>query len=149
MKPFFVLIVVFVVSNLSTLLLKGTVDYFFSGKIALAVMLLFTSLGHLLYTEGMTLMLPEFIPFKKEMIYATGLLEALAAIGLFVPQMSRITGILLIVFFLLVLPTNIRANLKHINYETATFDGPGPNYLCFRIPFQILLIAWTYYFAIR
>lgn len=127
MKPFFVLIVVFVVSNLSTLLLKGTVDYFFSGKIALAVMLLFTSLGHLLYTEGMTLMLPEFIPFKKEMIYATGLLEALAAIGLFVPQVSRMTGILLLFFFLLVLPTNIRANLKHINYETATFDGPGPN----------------------
>ncbi len=149
MKPLFVLIVVFVVSNLSTLLLKGTVDYFLSGKIALAVMLLFTSLGHLLYTQGMTLMLPEFIPFKKEVIYTTGLLEVLAAIGLFVPQVSRITGILLFVFFLLILPTNIRANLKHLNYETATFDGLGPNYLWFRIPFQILLIAWTYYFVIR
>ncbi|WP_333862152.1 DoxX family protein [Sphingobacterium sp.] len=149
MKPLFVLIVVFVVSNLSTLLLKGTVDYFLSGKIALAVMLLFTSFGHLLYTKGMSLMLPEFIPFKKEVIYATGLLEVLAAIGLFVPQVSRMTGILLFVFFLLILPANIRANLKHLNYETATFDGPGPNYLWFRIPFQILLIAWTYYFVIR
>lgn len=149
MKPLFVLIIVFIVSSLIIKLLKGEMDDALAGKIALALMLVFTSLGHLLYTDGMTLMLPEFIPFKKEMIYATGLVEVMAAIGLFVPQVSRITGLLLIVFFLLILPTNIRANLKHINYETATFNGPGPSYLWFRIPFQLLLIAWTYYFVIR
>ena len=149
MKPFFVLIIVFIVSSLIIKLLKGEMDDALAGKIALALMLVFTSLGHLLYTDGMTLMLPEFIPFKKEMIYATGLVEVMAAIGLFVPQVSRITGLLLIVFFLLILPTNIRANLKHINYETATFNGPGPSYLWFRIPFQLLLITWTYYFVIR
>jgi len=149
MKPLFVLIIVFIVSSLIIRLLKGEMDDALAGKIALALMLVFTSLGHLLYTDGMTLMLPEFIPFKKEMIYATGLVEVMAAIGLFVPQVSRITGLLLIVFFLLILPTNIRANLKHINYETATFNGPGPSYLWFRIPFQLLLIAWTYYFVIR
>jgi len=149
MKPLFVLIIVFIVSSLIIRLLKGEMDDALAGKIALALMLVFTSLGHLLYTDGMTLMLPEFIPFKKEMIYATGLVEVMAAIGLFVPQVSRITGLLLIVFFLLILPTNIRANLKHINYETATFNGPGPSYLWFRIPFQLLLITWTYYFVIR
>ncbi|KKO89848.1 membrane protein [Sphingobacterium sp. Ag1] len=149
MKPFFVLIVVCIISNLVLLLLKGDMDILLAGKVGLAVMLLFTALGHLLYTKGMMLMLPDFVPFKKEMIYGTGLMEFMAAIGLFVPQVSRITGILLIVFFLLVLPTNIRANLKRINYETATFDGAGPNYLWFRIPFQILLIVWTYYFVVH
>ena len=149
MKPLFVLIIVFIVSSLIIKLLKGEMDDALAGKIALALMLVFTSLGHLLYTDGMMLMLPEFIPFKKGIIYATGLVEVMAAIGLFVPQVSRITGLLLIVFFLLILPTNIRANLKHINYETATFNGPGPSYLWFRIPFQLLLIAWTYYFVIR
>ena len=59
-------------------------DILLAGKVGLAVMLLFTALGHLLYTKGMMLMLSDFVPFKKEMIYGTGLMEFMAAIGLFV-----------------------------------------------------------------
>jgi len=149
MKPFFVLLTVFLISNLVIRQYKGDMDYHLAGKIALAATLLFTSLGHLIYTKGMLLMLPDFIPLKKEMIYVTGLLEVMGAFGLFIPALSRLTGMLLIVFFLLILPTNIYASIKHLNYETATFDGKGPGYLWFRIPFQLLLIGWTYYFVLR
>ncbi|RKE56947.1 DoxX family protein [Sphingobacterium detergens] len=149
MKPLFVLLTVFLISNLVIRQYKGDMDYHLAGKIALAATLLFTSLGHLIYTKGMLLMLPDFIPLKKEMIYMTGLLEVMAAFGLFIPALSRLTGMLLIVFFILILPTNIYASMRHLNYETATFDGKGPGYLWFRIPFQLLLIGWTYYFVLR
>ncbi|MNG54180.1 hypothetical protein D3C87_453100 [compost metagenome] len=149
MKPLFVLLTVFLISNLVIRQYKGDMDYHLAGKIALAATLLFTSLGHLIYTKGMVLMLPDFIPLKKEMIYMTGLLEVMGAFGLFIPSLSRLTGMLLIVFFILILPTNIYASMRHLNYETATFDGKGPGYLWFRIPFQLLLIGWTYYFALR
>jgi len=149
MKPLFVLLTVFLISNLVIRQYKDDMDYHLAGKIALAATLLFTSLGHLIYTKGMLLMLPDFIPLKKEMIYVTGLLEVMGAFGLFIPALSRLTGMLLIVFFLLILPTNIYASIKHLNYETATFDGKGPGYLWFRIPFQLLLIGWTYYFVLR
>lgn len=149
MKPLFVLLTVFFISNLIIRQYKGDIDYYLAGKIALAATLLFTSLGHLIYTKGMVLMLPDFIPLKKEIIYVTGLLEVMGAFGLFIPSLSRLTGMLLIVFFILILPTNIYANMRHLNYETATFDGKGPGYLWFRIPFQLLLIGWTYYFALR
>lgn len=149
MKPFFVLLTVFLISNLVIRQYKDDMDYHLAGKIALAATLLFTSLGHLIYTKGMVLMLPDFIPLKKEMIYVTGLLEVMGAFGLFIPALSRLTGMLLIVFFILILPTNIYASMKHLNYETATFDGKGPGYLWFRIPFQLLLIGWTYYFVLR
>lgn len=149
MKPLFVLLTVFLISNLVIRQYKGDMDYHLAGKIALAATLLFTSLGHLIYTKGMLLMLPDFIPLKKEMIYMTGLLEVMAAFGLFIPALSRLTGMLLIVFFILILPTYIYASMRHLNYETATFDGKGPGYLWFRIPFQLLLIGWTYYFVLR
>ncbi|WP_454879923.1 DoxX family protein [Sphingobacterium detergens] len=149
MKPLFVLLTVFLISNLVIRQYKGDMDYHLAGKIALAATLLFTSLGHLIYTKGMVLMLPDFIPLKKEMIYMTGLLEVMGAFGLFIPSLSRLKGMLLIVFFILILPTNIYASMRHLNYETATFDGKGPGYLWFRIPFQLLLIGWTYYFALR
>lgn len=149
MKPLFVLLTVFFISNLVIRQYKGDMDYHLAGKIALATTLLFTSLGHLIYTKGMVLMLPDFIPLKKEIIYVTGLLEVMGAFGLFIPSISRLTGILLIVFFILILPTNIYASMRHLNYETATFDGKGTEYLWFRIPFQLLLIGWTYYCVLR
>ncbi|WP_286858149.1 MULTISPECIES: DoxX family protein [Sphingobacterium] len=148
MKPLFVLLIVFIIGNLVIRQYRGYMDYHLAGKIALAATLLFTSLGHLIYTKGMMLMLPDFIPLKKEMIYLTGLLEVMAAFGLFVPSLSRLTGILLIVFFILILPTNIFASIRHLNYETATYDGKGTGYLWFRIPFQVFLICWTYYFVL-
>ncbi|RKO69849.1 hypothetical protein D7322_20005 [Sphingobacterium puteale] len=149
MKPLFVLLTVFFISNLVIRQYKGDMDYHLAGKIALATTLLFTSLGHLIYTKGMVLMLPDFIPLKKEIIYVTGLLEVMGAFGLFIPSISRLTGMLLIVFFILILPTNIYASMRHLNYETATFDGKGTEYLWFRIPFQLLLIGWTYYCVLR
>ncbi|QIH32985.1 hypothetical protein [Sphingobacterium sp. DR205] len=148
MKPLFVLLIVFIIGNLVIRQYRGYMDYHLAGMIALAATLLFTSLGHLIYTKGMMLMLPDFIPLKKEMIYLTGLLEVMAAFGLFVPSLSRLTGILLIVFFILILPTNILASIRHLNYETATYDGKGTGYLWFRIPFQVFLICWTYYFVL-
>ncbi|PUV26152.1 DoxX family protein [Sphingobacterium athyrii] len=148
MKPLFVLLIVFIIGNLVIRQYRGYMDYHLAGKIALAATLFFTSLGHLIYTKGMMLMLPDFIPLKKEMIYLTGLLEVMAAFGLFVPSLSRLTGILLIVFFILILPTNIFASIRHLNYETATYDGKGTGYLWFRIPFQVFLICWTYYFVL-
>jgi uncharacterized membrane protein len=55
----------------------------------------------------------------------------------------------LIVFFVLLLPANINAAIKHIDYQKGTFEGQGLNYLWFRIPLQILFIVWTYMSAIK
>lgn len=149
MKPLFILLVGCIVSNIMIWLVKGAMDYALAGKIALALMLVFTALGHHMYTQGMMLMLPDFIPFKRETVYITGLFEVLAAVGLFIPLLSQGIGVLLIIFFLAILPANIRACQRYLNYETGAFDGHGPSYLWFRIPFQLLLICWTYYFVIR
>lgn len=130
-------------------LVKGNYNYLLAGKIALATMLLFTALGHFLYTKGMTLMIPDSIPFRQEIIYLTGFIEIAAAIGIFIPNIKIATAILLIIFFILILPTNIYAAVKHLNYQTGTFDGNGISYLWFRIPFQLLLICWTYYFVFK
>ncbi|WP_294205577.1 hypothetical protein [uncultured Chryseobacterium sp.] len=149
MKPLFVLAGVFALSLIATRILKHDFDDKLSGKVALAVMLLFTSAGHFLYAKGMAMMLPEAMPFRMELVYLTGIIEMAAAIGIFFPALKSVTGILLIVFFILILPANIFAAMRHLNYETGTFDGKGLSYLWFRIPFQLLLIAWTYFFVVK
>ena len=68
--------------------------------------------------------------------------------GLLIPRLQEITAWLLIVFFIVILPANISAALKHIDYEKGTYEGPGANYLWFRVPLQLFFMAWVYYFVI-
>ncbi|GAB3650877.1 hypothetical protein GCM10028791_18780 [Echinicola sediminis] len=116
---------------------------------ALSIMLCFTAMGHFMFTEGMAKMLPDFLPYKQAAIYFTGLIEVAAAISIHLPKMRRLTAGLLILFFLLILPSNIKAAMENLNYQTGTYDGPGLSYLWFRIPFQLLLIGWTYWFVAK
>ncbi|MDO5509288.1 MAG: hypothetical protein Q4F57_01195 [Weeksellaceae bacterium] len=149
MKPLIVLLTVFCLSLLATKIFNKRVNFLLSGKIALAVMLVFTSIAHFMFTQPMAMMLPDFIPSKTAIIYFTGFLEIAAAIGIFIPKIRHWVGVLLIAFFILILPANIYAAINNINYETGNTDGPGISYLWFRIPFQILLIAWTYFFVLK
>lgn len=149
MKPLFVLTGAFFLSILVSYLLTAKTNVILSGKIALASMLIFTALGHFMYTKGMSKMLPECVPSRTAVIYFTALLEVAAAIMIFVPSSERITGLLLILFFIALLPANIYAAVKKLNYETGGLDGPGTIYLWFRVPFQILLMIWTYVFVVK
>ena len=149
MKPLTILLSVFCVSLLVMKFVRGNAEFALSGKIAMSAMLIFTALGHFAFTEGMSKMLPGFIPFKTETVYLTGVIEILAAIGLLIPNFRVVTAWLLIVFFILILPANVYAAIKHINYQKGTFDGNGLMYLWFRIPLQVLFIVWTYFSAIK
>ena len=149
MKPLFVLLGAFIISLLVIKLFTKTFDFPLSGRIAMAVMLVFTAMGHFAFIKGMTMMLPDFIPFKTEVIYLTGIIEIIAAVGLLIPITRVWTGWALIIFFILLLPGNIKAAIDHIDYQKGTFDGNGPAYLWFRIPLQLLFIVWTYISAIK
>lgn len=149
MKPLYVLLGSFVGSLLITKLVTGGFDYLLSGRIAMSVMLLFTAVGHFAFTKGMVMMMPDFFPFKRQLVQFTGLIEIAAAAGLLLPATRQTTAWLLIVFFVLILPANINAAIKRIDYQKATYEGPGAGYLWFRIPLQLLFIGWVYWFALR
>lgn len=149
MKPLTILILSFALSLLAMRYVSGSWNYALAGRIVLSVMLLFTALGHFLYPKGMAMMLPGAIPGKVALIYLTGLVEAAAAIGLLLHRTQAITGMLLIVFFILILPANIYAAIKRVDFQKETLDGPGPGYLWFRVPLQVLFICWTYFSAVR
>lgn len=119
-----------------------------AGRIAMAAMLVLTTIGHFLFTKGMAMMIP-FLPFPKEIVYVTGFIELIAAIALLLPKHKTLTGWFLILFFILLLPANIYAAANHINIKTGTYDGEGLDYLWFRIPLQLLFIVWVYWSTLR
>jgi uncharacterized membrane protein len=149
MKPFILFVFVSILSLFVLKIISRRYDLKFSIRIGMSIMLLFTALGHFLFPDGMALMVPEFIPFKREFIYFTAILEIAGAVGLHIPQLRLLTSWLLILFFLLMLPANIKASLDHLNYQKGTFDGSGVAYLWFRIPLQILFILSVYFSSIK
>lgn len=84
---------------------------------------------------------------KKAWVYATGALELAAAVGLLIPSLRMSTTWLLIAFFVLILPANILAAQRQLNYQTGTLDGPGLHYLWFRVPLQLFFLGWTWFFG--
>ena len=149
MKPLFVLLGTFVLSALVLKLFTKELNLQLAGRIAMACMLVFTAIGHFAFMEGMAAMVPSFVPFRKEIVLITGIMEVLFAIGLLLPQYQKQTAWLLIVFFILILPANIKAGLEEINYQTGQMNGPGATYLWFRVPLQLLFILWAYVTSIR
>jgi len=149
MKPLLVLLITFAIAIFAIKAVRKNYKLALSARIAMSVMLLFTSIGHFAYTEGMAMMMPDFIPYKTELVYFTGIIEMLAAIGLQISSVRLRTAWLLILFFIMLLPANINAAIKHVDYEKGTFEGSGTNYLWFRVPLQILFIVWVYLSSIR
>ena len=149
MKPLVLLIGVFFTSLLITRLTGDVVDVDLSGRIAMTAMLLLTAIGHFKFKKGMALMIPAFIPAKDLVVLVTGILEILAAIGLLISSTERLTGICLMIFFLLLLPANMYASTKKLNFETGEYNGAGLSYLWFRIPLQVFFIFWVYWFAVK
>jgi uncharacterized membrane protein len=109
-------------------------------------MLVITGVSHFTNTDLMMAMLPEVIPLKKETVLFTGVLEILASVGLILNKTSKLTSTLLIIFFVVILPANIEGSIDKVELGGM---NQGVEYLYFRIPLQILFIAWIYYFGIR
>ena len=149
MKPLLILLSSFVMCLFVIKIVNKDYDFALSGKMSMSIMLLFTASGHFVYTDGMSMMIPKFIPHKELFVLLTGVFEILLAICLLIPRFKRITAWVLIVFLLLMIPANIYASINNVNYQKGTFDGNGLEYLWFRIPLQFVFISWAYLSSIR
>ncbi|MFP3599175.1 hypothetical protein [Chryseobacterium sp. SIMBA_029] len=149
MKLLTILFGTFLLALLGTTIIQGNWNFLFSGNLGMAVFIIFTGLSHFKFQKGMAMMIPDFMPTKMFWVYATGFIEIAAGIGLMIPSIREITAVLLIIFYVLVFVANINSSKKNINIFKGDYTGPGMAYLYKeRIPMQIILIAWTWYFGI-
>lgn len=109
MKPLIVLLVSFVIALFTLYFIRGFYEIALPGRIAMSVMLVFTAIGHFVYTKSMMRTIPGIIPFKKVVVYVTGIFEIAAAIGfkflwLFESQVGRCLSFLLLCFRQILMP---------------------------------------------
>ena len=112
------------------------------ARIGLSLFFIFTAIGHFIRTEEMAAMLPPAVPFRIQLIYFTGVLEFLGAVGVWIPGLTRLAGLLLILMLIGILPSNIYSAINRVDFGG---HDAGPAYLLVRIPFQLFVIWWTYF----
>lgn len=147
MAPLIILLVTFAVLYLiDRFILGGRLGLSFIGPAAMAVMLIATGISHFTNTEELIAIMPDMMPAKRELVYFTGVCELAAVPGLLWTKTARLASILLLIFFILVLPANIAGSFKSVNFGGMEY---GPIYLLFRVPLQILFVWWVWFFGIK
>jgi uncharacterized membrane protein len=117
-----------------------------AGRIGIASVFAFTALGHFVKRDEMAAMLPPSVPARPTIIILSGLLEAVLAMLVVAPAYSKVAGLALCIFLMLVTPVNIYAAIKKVDFGG---HGAGSKYLWLRLPLQVVLLGWTYWFAVR
>jgi uncharacterized membrane protein len=122
----------------------------YSGRgpagMGLALLFVFTGIGHFVDTESMAQMLPPSVPARVILIYLTGVLEFAIAAGFVKERYRRFTGWLAAAMLVLFFPVNVYAALNHVSMGGHAW---GPVYLLIRAPLQAVILLWIYEFAIK
>ena len=134
MTPLVILIVVFAVASLW---LRRRGNLALAGRIALAAMLVLTGVSHFTMTEALAQMIPPVLPEPTLLVLVTGVLELALALAL-LARPSRALGWVLAALFVALLPANIYSALAGVGY-----GAHGAAYLWFRVPLQVLFVAWA------
>jgi uncharacterized membrane protein len=111
---------------------------------ALSVMVLFTASAHFTsLKEDLIKMVPKPFPYPRQIVFVTGILEILGAIGLLIPQVRTAAGICLALLFVTMFPANINAALKQVPLR-----GKSATPLWLRLPMQVLFITLALWVAL-
>lgn len=116
-----------------------------SARYALVVMFVFTGISHFAKMKyDLARMVPNAFRRPLTIIYITGVLELLGAVGLLLPEFRKIAAFCLIALLLAIFPANIKAARRKLKV-----GGREATALWLRAPMQLLFIGLLWWSAAR
>jgi uncharacterized membrane protein len=100
---------------------------------------------HFLAASELVAITPDWVPFPRDVVFATGILELALAFALLIPRLRKVTGIAIALYVIAVWPANIKHAIEHI------VTPPIPDSWWYHAPRLALqpVIAWWALFAAR
>ncbi len=105
---------------------------------------LFAGTMHFLKPRPYVAIVPEALPRKRELVFASGVAELAGGAGLLVPRTRRLAGWWLIATLLAIFPANVNMAVNAERFRVV----PEP-LLWLRLPLQGALLAWVWRAALR
>jgi uncharacterized membrane protein len=101
-------------------------------------------IGHLWTPEAFLPIVPDWVPFPREVLLVTGVCEIAGAVALVTTRLRWLAGVMLALYALCVWPANIRHAVEHIVLppipDSWWYHGP-------RLALQPVLIWWALFCA--
>lgn len=107
-------------------------------RFTLAIVFTVAGFLHFKREEGFERVVPDYLPFKRFIVHASGIAEILFGLLLFVRRPGKVLKSLINGFLLLVFPANIYMARKEL--PLGSIDLPKP-LLYLRLPLQFVLMG--------
>jgi uncharacterized membrane protein len=101
---------------------------------------------HFTSPENFVAIVPAALPKPLLLVYVSGVAEIAGGLGLILPQTRRAAAWGLIALFIAVFPANVNMAVNHLPLGGKPVD---PAFLWARLPLQLVLIAWAYWYTRR
>jgi len=112
--------------------------------VRLGAFFLFAGTMHFLKPRPYVAIVPDALPRKREIVFASGVAELAGGAGVLVPRTRRLAGWWLIATLLAIFPANVNMAVNAERYRVV----PEP-LLWLRLPLQGALIAWVWRAVLR
>jgi uncharacterized membrane protein len=113
-------------------------------RIFLSLALIIVGITHFIRPEQYARIVPPQLPYPFELVYISGFFEIIGGVGLLIPTVSVAAAWGIIALFIAVFPANINQALNSIPIDGIPHH---PLLYWFRLPFQVVLIAWAYWYT--
>ena len=101
-------------------------------------------LNHFLNADAYVAIMPAYLPWHSHLVLLSGVAEVALGVGVLIPT-TRVTaawGIILLL--ILIFPANLYVAMNGLAYVG---DEPSTLLNWVRLPFQLVLIAWAYWYT--
>ncbi len=90
------------------------------ARLGLSALYMAAGIAHLVHPDSFLPIMPQMVPFPREVILITGICEIAGAVALHIPRLMRHAGIMLALYALCVWP----ANIKHAQFAVEVAGLP-------------------------
>lgn len=111
-------------------------------KVLFAILFISAGILHFVTPDFFVRIVPPILPAPLFIVYLSGVFEIALGILLLVPKFSRFAAFGLIALLIAVFPANI-----YMAISPQTFADYNPLLLYLRLPIQLLLIFWAFWFT--
>ena len=110
-----------------------------AARHALGIALVFAGVSHFTLLDSFRAHLPSWLPFRDPMVYATGVIEVVGGLALFVRRYRTRVGLAVAAYLVLVFPANVYVAVAGVDVP----GSPDGWYHWVRLPLQALFVWWA------
>ena len=112
-----------------------------TARLLLAGIFAFAGVMHFIISASYVGIMPPWLPWHRELVYLSGVLEIAGGVGLLIPRIRRAAGIGLVLLLIAVWPANLQMLL---NARAASAPAWYQTLLWLRLPLQLVLVWWVW-----